>query len=271
MGLPPLAELRHPDERVDPRQRAHDRRSVARLQKALYTQPEWAAAFFRDPTGAKGTLVPVRVRECEVNDLFGPIVYIDLVGKDEQQARATLLAGVKLGRAKPDVPPRFPNEKAPAFPGARRSGSSQDDPPEHIHADAGGTSEPPRKGKLPTVLAVILGLSLATVGLRSVLQDDKKPEAPAPHRKVARTDGPAGGKTYSFWTRARSSPEGMTPQVYRFDYESLEACRAAMASYATPRYIIPELECGKEPNAEDLRRRCEKGEPIPCLVYQRLD
>ncbi|MBN1667016.1 MAG: toll/interleukin-1 receptor domain-containing protein, partial [Anaerolineales bacterium] len=29
---------------------------------AFYTQPEWAAAFQQDPTGAQGRLLPVRVR-----------------------------------------------------------------------------------------------------------------------------------------------------------------------------------------------------------------
>src|SRR5262245_22991516 len=47
---------------------------------ALYTQPEWAAAFAQDPTGEKGVLLPVRVRECELKGLLQSIVYIDLVG-----------------------------------------------------------------------------------------------------------------------------------------------------------------------------------------------
>jgi len=33
---------------------------------ALYTQPEWAAAFAHDATGEKGTLIPVRVKKCEL-------------------------------------------------------------------------------------------------------------------------------------------------------------------------------------------------------------
>jgi hypothetical protein len=32
--------------------------------QARFTQPEWAAAFAQDPTGEKGTLLPVHVREC---------------------------------------------------------------------------------------------------------------------------------------------------------------------------------------------------------------
>ncbi len=37
---------------------------------ARFTQPEWAAAFAQDPTGEKGTLLPVRVRECDLKGLL---------------------------------------------------------------------------------------------------------------------------------------------------------------------------------------------------------
>ena len=87
-----------------------------------FTQPEWAAAFAQDPTGAKGILVPVRVREFKPEGLLGPIIYIDLVGLDEETARESLIAGVKKRRAKPSSPPRFPGaappKEAPRFPGA---------------------------------------------------------------------------------------------------------------------------------------------------------
>ena len=91
---------------------------------ALYTQPEWAAAFVQDPTGEKGTLLPVRVRECELKGLLPAIIYIDLVGLEEQEATDTLLAGVRRERAKPIVPPGFPGvtprsvPQRPRFPGA---------------------------------------------------------------------------------------------------------------------------------------------------------
>jgi len=91
---------------------------------ARFTQPEWAAAFARDPTGEKGTLVPVRVRECDVEGILGQVVYINLVGLDEGTARERLLAGVGSQRAKPAVQPGFPGKAAPAhahgapFPGA---------------------------------------------------------------------------------------------------------------------------------------------------------
>jgi len=91
---------------------------------ARFTQPEWAAAFAQDPTGEKGTLLPVRVRECELKGLLPTIIYIDLVGLEEQEAKDTLLAGVSRERAKPTAPPGFPAAapravpQRPRFPGA---------------------------------------------------------------------------------------------------------------------------------------------------------
>ena len=97
---------------------------------ALYTQPEWAAAFAQDPTGEKGTLVPVRVRECELKGLLAPIIYIDLLGRNEIAAGEVLLAGVRHERYVPSTPPHFPGSapasatKAPRFPApCRRSGT----------------------------------------------------------------------------------------------------------------------------------------------------
>jgi Tol biopolymer transport system component len=86
-------------------------------------QSEWTPAFKQDPTGEKGMLLPVRIDQCEPDGLLGSLVAIDLVGKDEDSARAELLAGVVKGRNKPGVPPIFPGQtygsaaKKPAFPG----------------------------------------------------------------------------------------------------------------------------------------------------------
>jgi hypothetical protein len=73
-----------------------------------FTQPEVAAAFAKDPAGKKGILVPVRVRECNPEGLFGQIVYIDLVGLSEKDAIDVLLKGIQRGRLKPALPPAFP-------------------------------------------------------------------------------------------------------------------------------------------------------------------
>jgi len=91
---------------------------------ALYTQPEWAAAFVQDPTGKKGTLLPVRVRECDLKGLLSAITYIDLVDLNETAAKEGLLQGIKQERIKPLVEPVFPGDvrrsvtEQPRFPGA---------------------------------------------------------------------------------------------------------------------------------------------------------
>lgn len=75
--------------------------------KASFTQPEWAAAFARDPTGEKGLLLPVCVRECDIEGLLGQIVYIDLLKLDEGTAKRALVDGVRRGRRKPEEEPGF--------------------------------------------------------------------------------------------------------------------------------------------------------------------
>jgi len=81
---------------------------------ALYTHPEWAAAFAQDPTGEKGTLLPVRVQDFDLKGLLAPILYIDLVGLDEKVAKQTLLDGIPHERAKPTSAPCFPGTKVRA-------------------------------------------------------------------------------------------------------------------------------------------------------------
>jgi TIR domain len=80
--------------------------SDAYLQ-ALYTQPEWAAAFKDDPTSCDRKLLPVRVAPCKPKGMLAPIVYVDLVGKTEAEAEELLLAALQE-RAKPTSRPTFP-------------------------------------------------------------------------------------------------------------------------------------------------------------------
>lgn len=90
----------------------HAQRIIAVLSPAFleasYTQPEWAAALARDPTGEHGRLLPVRVFECKPAGLLSQIVYIDLVGLDEVAAKRDLLEKVRRERLKPTAAPRFP-------------------------------------------------------------------------------------------------------------------------------------------------------------------
>jgi TIR domain len=88
-----------------------------------FTAAEWAEAFAADPSGENGLLLPIRVRECEPTGMLGQIVYVDLVGLDESEAKNVLLGGVQRGRAKPGSKPRFPAQSSPTarpqpiFPG----------------------------------------------------------------------------------------------------------------------------------------------------------
>src|SRR5205807_4959519 len=76
----------------------------------------------------------VRVAPCEVDGLLAVIVYIDLVGIDEEaEARRTLLDSVQRsvrGRGKPETRPAFPAARAvatrPSFPGTEPAATTRD-------------------------------------------------------------------------------------------------------------------------------------------------
>jgi TIR domain len=88
-------------------------RKAQRLLAVLspdYTQSgfgsaEWAAAVAQDPTGKHRRLIAVRVRRCDARGLLAAVIYIDLVGKEEEAARHALLDGIKARRRKPTKPP----------------------------------------------------------------------------------------------------------------------------------------------------------------------
>ena len=94
---------------------------------AAFTQPEWAHAFGRDPSGEQRTLVPVRVVDFDPSGLLGQVVYLDITGLDEKTARDRLLSGL-LKRQKPIEAPRFPgsahDRSPPGFPGGGRRESN---------------------------------------------------------------------------------------------------------------------------------------------------
>ncbi len=96
-------------------------RTIAVLsQKYLessFTQPEWAAAFAQDPQGKKQKLIPVRIAACELTGILAPIVYLDLVGLPENDARTALLGAFSI-RNKPASAPTFPGTRTPQPPGA---------------------------------------------------------------------------------------------------------------------------------------------------------
>jgi hypothetical protein len=82
-----------------------------------YCEAEWQAFFRKDPKGERCSIIPVKVRPCEVKGLLARIAYIDFVGLPEAEANGRLLEQVRGGRAKPSAPPIFPGKARPAFPG----------------------------------------------------------------------------------------------------------------------------------------------------------
>jgi len=89
---------------------------------AHYTHSEWAAALAEDPTGETHKLIPIRVRECVMDGLLRPIVYVDLVGEDEHTAKEKVVSSILGERLKPVIRPQYPSpiesaeENEPAFP-----------------------------------------------------------------------------------------------------------------------------------------------------------
>ncbi|ACL60938.1 toll/interleukin-1 receptor domain-containing protein [Methylobacterium nodulans] len=147
---------------------AQSRRTIAVLSPdylaSRFTAPEWAARFAQDATSEHDLLLPVRVRPCNLEGLLAQIVYVDLVGCSEEEARRKLLQRVEGIRLKPDEPPLFPGQAShdvperPAFPMAVPMGEkamAQD-----IH--------PARKRAVPTtwlVAALALAALVVAIGL----------------------------------------------------------------------------------------------------------
>ena len=82
--------------------------------RSLYAMAEWATAFAADPDGTKGKLIPVLVREADLDGLLASIIQIRLVGLHEAAARERLLKGLVPGRVRPESV-RFPGARL--FPG----------------------------------------------------------------------------------------------------------------------------------------------------------
>lgn len=74
---------------------------------AIYTQPEWAAAWNQDPSASQRKLLPVRVGPCNPPGLLASLAYVDLVGKSEVEAETLLLEALQE-RGKPATRPGFP-------------------------------------------------------------------------------------------------------------------------------------------------------------------
>ncbi|HEX6525826.1 MAG TPA: FxSxx-COOH system tetratricopeptide repeat protein [Streptosporangiaceae bacterium] len=88
--------------------------SAAYFDRSRYTTEEWAQAVLHVPGPEQGRLVPVRVEEVpagEVPAVLRPLVFCDLFGLSEEQARQVLLEAV-AGPRRPGRKPEFPGTGA---------------------------------------------------------------------------------------------------------------------------------------------------------------
>ena len=84
--------------------------SAAYFDRARYTAEEWSTALLHVPGTDRGRLVPVRVEEVPADKIpavLRPLVYRDVFGQEEAQARRALLEAV-AGPRRPDQRPVFP-------------------------------------------------------------------------------------------------------------------------------------------------------------------
>lgn len=96
-----------------------------------FTLAEWSARFAQDPAAREDRLVPVKVGPIADEGILGPLVYADLAGCNEEEARSRLLGRVRKAvdagfRAKPEARPGFPGgptrevPEKPSFPPRER-------------------------------------------------------------------------------------------------------------------------------------------------------
>jgi TIR domain len=63
--------------------------------KSQYANAELNAALAADPEGASARLVPVRVRNCELDPILRARIYVDLVNQKRDSARQRLVTGIQ--------------------------------------------------------------------------------------------------------------------------------------------------------------------------------
>lgn len=86
---------------------------------------EWRAVFAPGPSGSQSRVLAVRVADCDLPEVLSTPVHVDLIGVDEDTARARLLRGVDLTepgstatrRPAPPAAAHRPGWSAARFPG----------------------------------------------------------------------------------------------------------------------------------------------------------
>ena len=143
--------------------------SAAYLQSG-HGEAEWRAFYAKDPSGDRGLLLPVRVSDVEPPGLLKTRIYVDLVGRDANIARATLLAAARRVRGKPTSEPEFPGmhgqsmshgTEEPQFPGEPESQTLTKSPHDPRSGQTLARSSRPPRSVLPPELLQALSSEVA--------------------------------------------------------------------------------------------------------------
>ena len=93
---------------------------LAILSPAYFESPfaslEMQSAVAQDPLGLKRRVIPVRIEQCSIPVLFCDLVYIDFVGKSQEEQRRRLTAGLRAALVGSDTAAREVKERQP-WPG----------------------------------------------------------------------------------------------------------------------------------------------------------
>lgn len=83
--------------------------------RSKFVTSEWSSFFSQDPAGQERLLIPIRVDSTKPAGLLRQVVYVDLEGVNEEEARKKILERVGYSGARPD--------RTPVFPGIKESGA----------------------------------------------------------------------------------------------------------------------------------------------------
>jgi hypothetical protein len=242
---------------------------------AAYTHPEWASALARDPTGEKRVLLPIRVHECTLTGLLAQVVYIDLVGLTEIEAKSSLLSQVQGERGKPLAAPRFPGRstdpaiEAPPYPAADGSAPAAETraPTSRAPSIIGSETEVFRKAEqdlipyVGPVAKVLVRRALTKAGTMAELYAELAAAIPieSERQKFLRlaTDRPGTGTSRS------PAPNGGSQQHSDiFSASVLEQLRYDLTGHLGPiAKLAIDRETGSATTLEDLYRRLSEHLP----------
>ena len=242
---------------------------------AAYTHPEWASALARDPTGEKRVLLPIRVQECTLTGLLAQVVYIDLVGLTQIEAKSRLLSQVQGERGKPLAAPRFPGRsngpaiEAPPFPAADASASITEThaPTCRTPSIADSETEVFRRAEqdllpyLGPVAKALVRRAVAKAGTTADLYAELAGSIPleSERQKFLRL---ATGRPGNGTSRSSAPNGGFQQHPGIFSASLLERLRHDLTGHLGPiAKVVIDQESGNATTLEDLYRRL--GEHLP--------